>query len=250
MPDDNKVPNTGDTPPASSPDANEATAKLPASPPDPGANGVQALPPFHEVIKHPEFQPFLDKQIEERVAGRTADTVAQVLKQIGIVKGGEGKEDNSEETKRLMANFDINEAQAKTLIEWRDTGVDKKTRGIEERFQVLDLTMRFGQVFQQNQDAKQYEGKMLEIFNGMNPFEKNFVMNSQDGAHYLYDIAKKRSGVLPPAARYAGTSTTSRSASASDKIGERDTQIGQALEAFNKGDRVGYERIMANVVRK
>lgn len=241
--------------PASSPDANQPdpASTPPVTSPDPGANGAQGtVPPFHEVLKHPEFQPFLQKQIEEQVAARTAETVNQVLTQMGVAKNANGnKEDNNaEDIKKLMENFDIDEKRAKELIAWRDLGIDKKTKAIEQRFDVLDLSMRFGNVFQQNPDAKQFEGKMLEIFNNMNEFERNFVLKSQDGATYLYDQAKKRSGILPPAARFAGTSTPSRSAAPSEKVGDVGTQYAQAIDALKKGDRAGYERIMAQVGRR
>lgn len=238
--------------PASPPDANTPPQTPPQEPPQPGAKGPEGVAGFHDVIKHPEFQPFLQRQIEEQVAARTADTVAQVLQQMGVTKNGNGNtpDQEAEDVKKLMDNFDVDEKRAKELISWRDTGIEKHVKPFKERFDVLDLSMRFGAVFQQNADAKQYEGKMLEIFKGMNDAEKNFVMNSQEGATFLYDTAKKRSGILPPAARYAGTSTPSRSTPPAQKIGDADTQVAQAVDALNKGDRATYDRIMAQVARR
>ena len=250
---DEKVTTQGPEVPASPPDANTPPQTPPEQTPPPGAKGPEEVTGFHDVIKHPEFQPFLQRQIEEQVAARTADTVAQVLQQMGVTKNGNGNQPDqeaAEDLKKLMDNFEVDEKRAKELISWRDQGIEKHVKPFKERFDVLDLSMRFGLVFQQNADAKQYEPKMLEIFKGMNEAEKNFVMNSQEGATFLYDTAKKRAGILPPAARYAGTSGPSRSTPPAQKIGDADTQVAQAVDALKKGDRASYERIIAQVGRR
>lgn len=243
MSEEIKVTTQGQEVPASPPDANTP----PQTPPEdtaPGAKGPESVAGFHDVIRHPEFQPYLQRQIEEQVAARTAAILSKVspISQTTL----EVKEDQTD-VKHLMENFEVDEKRAKELVKWRDRGIDKKTEALTQRFDVLDLSLRFGQVFQQNADAKQYEGKMLDIFNNMNEQEKAFVMHSIDGATYLYDVAKKRSGVLPTTDRYRGTSPAARSTPPAQKVGERDVQMTQALIALKNGNRTEYERIMAQV---
>lgn len=240
--------------PASSPDANQPAGAPPENA-EPGVKGPDGKPlTFNDVLKHPEFQPFLQRQIEDQVASRTADAVAKVLEQAGVVKPNAPPDDDSEDAKQIMANFDITEEKARELVQWRNRGITKKTKQLENRFDTLDLSMRFAQVYRENDDAKQFEGKMLELFNGMNEFEKNFILRSKDGASYLYEQAKRRSGVVPTYTRIAGGgggggSSSSRSVPPSEKTGSQDVQVGQAVAALKGGNRAEYERIMKTVVR-
>lgn len=234
------------TPPAGDP---------PNTSPEAGVKGPDGMPlTFADVIKHPEFQPYLQRQIQDEVIARTTDTVAKVLEQAGIVKPAAKEDPDEEDVKHLMANFeDMDEKRARQLVEWRNRGIDKKTRTLENRFDNLDLSMRFSQVFRENEDARQYEGKMLELFNGMNDDERRFVIRSKDGAAYLYEQAKKRAGVLPASSRVAGGGagpSASRSVPVSDKTGDRDKQAGEAVAALLKGNRAEFERLMPGVMRK
>lgn len=226
--------------------------------PDPaeGAVKTQDEKPlnFSDVIKHPEFQPFLDRQIEEKVAARTTATVAQVLKEAGFVKPPVPQQDpDAEDVKHVMSTFEMDEARAKELVRWRNTGIDRKTKHLESRFDQLDLSARFTDVFRENPDARKFEGTMVSTFNSMSDYEKNFVLYSQDGATFLYEKAKKRSGVLPPAARVAGGGSgpsASRTVPPSEKAGDGSAQVGMAVDALKKGNRGEYERLMAGVIRK
>lgn len=238
----------GSTPP------NPPAGDPPASSPTPGVKGPDGNPlTFADVLKHPEFQPFLKRQIEDEVTARTSQTVAEVLEQAGLRKpGGNAEDPDAEDVKHIMANFDMEEAKAKELVHWRNRGIDKKTKVLENRFDTLDLSMRFSQVFRENEDAKQLEGKMLEVFNSMTPDEKNFVLKSPKGATFLYGEARQRAGLTPAPARAAGggSGSSSRSVPASEKTGDSNVQVSQVLDAFKRGDRKEYERLIAGVIRK
>lgn len=236
-------------------DGNPPAGDPPNDSPDGGVKGPDGKTlTFADVLKHPEFQPFLDRQLEEKVNQRTADAVAKVLEQTGLIKPDAAKEDpDAEDVQHIMANFEMEEAKARELVQWRNRGIDKKTKSLENRFDALDLSMRFSQVFRENEDAKQLEGKMLEVFNAMTPEEKNFVLRSPKGASYLYGEARQRAGLLPASSRAAGGgggSSSSRSLSPSEKVGDSTAQLGKAVEALSRGNRAEYERLIAGVIKK
>ena len=130
---------------------------------------------------------------------------------------------------------------------------DHLNKGTQEELNAFKMRDKFVQVFNGKPEAevKEVAPKMAEIFKTLSPMEQNFVLHSPDGGDWIYDKAKRSSGLYsqPAAVVAAASAGGGRAPSPERKLGSKADIFAKATEALLKGDRAGYESAMDQIRR-
>ena len=235
------------------------TQTPPASPPASSGNGSgdgasagtikPETKPFHETLKelmaNPDFQDYFNRQIDNRVQAKLDGTKPK---------------DVDEDTKSLMGRFAITEDQAKGLVQWRDSGVEKKLKPlqdkIESNFSQQTLTSRIASLRMQHDDLDACGDTMLKLMSQMDETQRGFILNSPDGIEYLYEKARKTLGLATTSDKLKGGGGGGRGQNFDSKTGGLNTNIQTASKVLNdptKSDRqrrMEYEQAMQSAMKE
>lgn len=234
--------NLGDSvPPAVSPPANNTPETPPVVTP-PEAINPETVVPYHEREDLKAQAEYVARmamnRIKEQMAPPAQPTEPPADYRAQIEKIAE----------KLALKHKIDKDIAMDVLLENRQLVDAELNGMKEKMAAIDLTFRFGGLFSQVPDAGQYAPEMKEIFNTLQPIEREFVMKSPKGAKFLYDEAKLlKAAQAPNPARFSGTAPATRSASPAVKMGTQDQQMNAALEAFKKGDQQAYKNAVKSL---
>lgn len=228
----------GDLPPAP-PAGNQAPSGAAEITPG-GAN-----PPAVPFNNDPAIQDYIDRRVESRLR-----EISQ-YGQPSPVQKPEESDPLQDVAKELAEQEKIDPAVAKSFVDKFVRIARHVTKEDRAKLTQFELTQRFAQVFAQNPNAEALAPRMRSIFTGLTELEKNFVLNSPDGALYLYDRAKREEnrGALPPAARFNASNPPSRGSSPETKVGSKTSLFAKANQCLAKGDRAGYEEVMQQIQR-
>ena len=209
----------------------------PASPP-----GIEPVvrTPLHE---DPEVQDYVNRQV--------AKGIELALQSIGKDRTSATPDELDLIAQEVAKEFELTEKAAKSLVNKIDRVSGRKVEGLQKQFDDLNLSLRFGAVFAANPDAKSFEKKMYEIFNGLNEYERQFVLKSPEGPSFLLDKARKSvtGGILTPAQKAAGGSPPTSSVSAASKTADTSAILKKAAEALASGNRGEYQRLVTEAMR-
>ena len=197
---------------------------------------------YDQIVKKPEFQALIDRQVEKRVQAELekSKTLAQPV------------EAESEDVKFLMKQHNLSADEAKAMVAWRDRGLEAKLKPIQEQLEnhskSQELTQKASAFYAANPEAFQHKQKMIDAMKGLNPSEREFVMNSPDGFNWLYSKVNKGAAPVSDTAKFAASSGGG-SGGSSAKLSTSGTLASQAIDAFAKGDRAAYERLSQSLMQ-
>lgn len=218
---------------------------LPVPPTDPPAPPAPPGPVPYD--KDPALQEYIGRTLENRlqeVLGKMAASQPQPVTPDGDPLSAIAKE--------IAIEQDVDPKVAKSFVDKFVKINDLKSKALSDRLTQFELAVKFSQIFSQNPDAEAMQPTMNQVFGRMSELEKNFVLNSPDGAVYLYDRAKRETNkyVLPPGSKAAGGSPPSRTPPPDTKVGSNQGLFNKANELMSKGDRSGYEEVMRQITRR
>lgn len=152
----------------------------------------------------------------------------------------------------MEVEYGMEKGKGKSLVDKISKIASHTTKGATQELDQFKLRDKFAQVFAAHQDdADKVAPKMAEVFKKLSPLEQNFVLNSPDGAQFIYDKASREMGLyaMTPAQRAAVNVSTGRALTPERKLGGNAELFKKANEAIAKGDRTTYEEIMGQIVR-
>lgn len=233
--DDKKVDSPGSVPAEPSPvnPAPSTDNPTPAAEPLNTDTGVR----FDQVIRNPEFQDYMERQIEKRVDAILASKTAPQVT----------KDEVAEIEKELDAKIAAGTLTAKDMVQAQrkiaEIAASVHFAPVKETVNTVSMQNAIAKFGKDNPDMWDLREDMLKILNSLPAASQVFWRNQppEVAVEHLYLKAKVRRGNAAPAQnKDLGGSPPGRSA---PKLGG-GSLIDQALDARRKGDKVGYERIM------
>lgn len=228
---------------------------LPPAPPagnqPPGA--TDATPPVEEKSlppvpfdRDPALQDYINRTVESRLQG--------ILEKFGAAQPKPAAQENDPLeaiAQELAKEEEIKPEVARAFVGKFKRIVEHTTKSISDRLTQHELTQKFSQVFSRYEDAETLAPQMRTVFSSLSELERNFVLNSPDGADFLYQKARRESNrsALPPSVRVSAGNPPPRSPSMPQKVEGSNTLRVKAAEALKRGDRAGYDDVMAQIMR-
>lgn len=196
-----------------------------------------------------ELQDYINKMVESRLG-----TILEKIQssQIQSPLQSQTSEDPYQKlAEELAKEQEVDIKVAKGFVDRMSKISELKNRELNDRLTNFELAAKFSQVFKEHEDAGNLQNKMTLVFQGLNSLEKSFVMNSPDGAEYLYNKTKKEAEKfsIPISDKLKGGSGGGQSLSTDKKLGSQNVLLQEASTLLTKGDRVAYEEKMRQINR-